>query len=132
MAPHHNPPVGCEVARPLTLPARPVGRGANGTFIAIGAGLVAAQDRQERLAKAFGLGGPHARDVVKLGQGRGAVLGDLAQGGLGAGQVLAGAIGATGKGQLQYVGTPATCISCHQAGFNTAPNHVASRFTRRP
>ena len=34
----------------------------------------------------------------------------------------------TGKGQLQYVGTPTTCVSCHQAGFNTAPNHVASRF----
>jgi hypothetical protein len=34
----------------------------------------------------------------------------------------------TGKGQLQYVGTPTTCVSCHQAGYNAAPNHVTSRF----
>ena len=34
----------------------------------------------------------------------------------------------TSKGQLQYVGTPTTCISCHQADYNTAPNHLTSRF----
>ena len=29
---------------------------------------------------------------------------------------------------MQFLGTPTTCVSCHQANYNSAPNHVASNF----
>ena len=32
------------------------------------------------------------------------------------------------QGQLQYVGTPTTCVACHQASYNAAPSHVASQY----
>ena len=32
------------------------------------------------------------------------------------------------QGQMQFLGTPTTCVSCHQANYNVAPSHVASRF----
>ncbi len=32
------------------------------------------------------------------------------------------------QGQMQFVGTPTTCLSCHQAQYAVAPNHVASGF----
>jgi hypothetical protein len=32
------------------------------------------------------------------------------------------------QGQLQFVGTPTTCTSCHQANYNIAANHVVARF----
>jgi hypothetical protein len=32
------------------------------------------------------------------------------------------------QGQLQFVGTPTTCATCHQGIYNTAPNHVASNY----
>ena len=35
---------------------------------------------------------------------------------------------ATAQGEMQFIGTPTSCLSCHQAGYNAAPNHVASRF----
>jgi hypothetical protein len=34
----------------------------------------------------------------------------------------------TAQGRMQFVGTPTTCVSCHLANYNTAPNHVASNF----
>ena len=32
------------------------------------------------------------------------------------------------QGQMQFVGTPTTCATCHQAEYNTAPSHVAARY----
>jgi Zn finger protein HypA/HybF involved in hydrogenase expression len=32
------------------------------------------------------------------------------------------------QGQMQFLGTPTTCVSCHQTNYNVAPNHVASRY----
>jgi hypothetical protein len=32
------------------------------------------------------------------------------------------------QGQMQFIGTPTACASCHQQNYNTAPNHVASNF----
>ena len=29
---------------------------------------------------------------------------------------------------MQFLGTPTTCVSCHQVNYNVAPNHVASRY----
>ena len=32
------------------------------------------------------------------------------------------------QGQMQFLGTPTTCVSCHQMNYNVAPSHVASRY----
>lgn len=32
------------------------------------------------------------------------------------------------QGSMQFVGTQTDCVACHQADYQTAPNHIASRF----